>query len=101
MPLKTAKDVARLARSIEQSRAATGHLLNERSSRSHCLVRVSWLCNNKKVSLLFVDLAGSERIAKSGVSGQKQLEALRLIAPLPLSAVAFQGLCEGRPYSVP
>eukprot|EP00944_MAST-04C_sp_MAST-4C-sp1_P002077 g2077.t1 len=82
VPLKSAKDVARLARTIEQSRAATGHLLNERSSRSHCLVRVSWLCNNKKVSLLFVDLAGSERIAKSGVSGQKQLEAAQINSSL-------------------
>jgi hypothetical protein len=77
-PLKTAKDVARLARTIEQTRAAKGHLLNERSSRSHCLVRVSWLCNGKKVSLLFVDLAGSERISKSGVSGQKKLEAAQI-----------------------
>jgi hypothetical protein len=78
IPLKAAKDVAKLARTIEQTRAATGHLLNERSSRSHCLVRVSWMCNGKKVSFLFVDLAGSERIAKSGVSGQRQLEAAQI-----------------------
>ena len=40
MPLTCPADVAALARTIELSRVAHGHLLNARSSRSHCLVRV-------------------------------------------------------------
>jgi len=90
--LKSAKDVARLARTIEQTRAAKGHLLNERSSRSHCLVRVSWMSNGKKVSLLFVDLAGSERISKSGVSGQKKLEAAQINNSLTTLGRCINGL---------
>mmetsp|Transcript_36067 Transcript_36067/g.43446 ORF Transcript_36067/g.43446 Transcript_36067/m.43446 type:complete len:190 (+) Transcript_36067:248-817(+) len=38
--LKTAKDVMTFARDIELSRTTVGHALNERSSRSHCLVNV-------------------------------------------------------------
>jgi hypothetical protein len=36
--VSTPEDVARLARTIELTRTAVGHLLNARSSRSHCLV---------------------------------------------------------------
>ena len=39
-PLRSAADVARLARTIELTRTAVGHLLNARSSRSHCLVHL-------------------------------------------------------------
>lgn len=39
-PLRTAADVAKLARLVESERVAHSHALNERSSRSHCLIRV-------------------------------------------------------------
>lgn len=76
--LSTMVDVARLARQIEATRSAKGHDLNERSSRSHCLVRVSWLLGKRRVNVLFVDLAGSERVGKSGSTGQRQIEAAKI-----------------------
>ena len=39
--IRTPADVARMARLVEQERVAHGHALNARSSRSHCLVRVT------------------------------------------------------------
>ena len=58
----------RLARLVEVSRVAKGHLLNARSSRSHCLVQIhlSLKQGNQVLTptFLFVDLAGSERIKK-------------------------------------
>ena len=57
-------DVARLARLVEATRVAKGHALNDRSSRSHCLVHVHVVQNVggtvSKRQMLFVDLAGSE-----------------------------------------
>ena len=83
MPIKAPADVAKLARLVESERSAAGHNLNERSSRSHCLVRVS--CTHvdgagksAKRAFLFVDLAGSERISKSGVVGINQKEATNI-----------------------
>jgi len=75
MAVKTPSDVARISRTIEQTRSAKGHKLNERSSRSHCLVRVAWKRGDRVADCLFVDLAGSERIKKSGSTGQKKIEA--------------------------
>lgn len=78
--LKTPSDVARLARTVEVTRVATGHALNARSSRSHCLVHLYLVAKTKdgKVSkrqLLFVDLAGSERTARTGVEGAAKQQA--------------------------
>ena len=86
IPLVNKSDVAQLARTVELSRIAHGHLLNSRSSRSHCIVRVfikqrSGVDNEnttRKQQFCFVDLAGSERIHKSGVSGKRQSEALEI-----------------------
>ena len=76
-PLKSAADIARLARLVESERVAHSHALNDRSSRSHCLIRVNCTKIDKagkkaKRVFLFVDLAGSERISKSGVTGAMQ-----------------------------
>ncbi|KAH8048084.1 ATP-dependent microtubule motor [Aureococcus anophagefferens] len=61
--LASAADVARLARTVEATRQHVGHALNDRSSRSHCLVhlRVAVKRGSKvhRRQLLFVDLAGS------------------------------------------
>ena len=64
-PLRSAADVARLARTIELTRTAVGHLLNARSSRSHCLVHLHLTeqvagGGVARRQLLFVDLAGSD-----------------------------------------
>ena len=78
-PLRTAADVAKLARLVESERVAHSHALNDRSSRSHCLVRVHCTLveggRTQKRLFLFVDLAGSERIKKSEVTGARAKEA--------------------------
>ena len=72
IPLRDAMDVARFARTVEATRTAKSHALNERSSRSHCLVKVHVMRvsdggeRRLRTTLLFVDLAGSERIERTG-----------------------------------
>ena len=78
-PMRTAADVAKLARLVESERVAHSHALNDRSSRSHCLIRVHCTLveggSTRKRLFLFVDLAGSERIAKTEVTGARAREA--------------------------
>ena len=90
--IKSAGDVARLARLVEANRSSRSHSLNERSSRSHCIVRVFMTQHagggaeggkvrgsSRRSTFQFVDLAGSERIAKSGmVSGSGRSEAIKI-----------------------
>ena len=84
--IKSAGDVARLARLVEANRSSRSHDLNERSSRSHCIVRVFLTqresgkarSGSQTSKFLFVDLAGSERIGKSGVSGAGRQEAIKI-----------------------
>ena len=75
-------DVARLARTIEHTRTAVGHLLNARSSRSHCLVHLHLTEQEggvvTKRQLLVVDLAGSERILRSGAEGVAAAQAMAI-----------------------
>ena len=68
--------LARFARSVEVTRTAKSHLLNNRSSRSHCLVKVTAKgSDGQNITLLFVDLAGSERVSKTGATGDAKHEA--------------------------
>ena len=82
LPVTTPGEVAKLALTIELTRTATGHALNARSSRSHCLVHLYCVerlkGNVTKKQLLFVDLAGSERILKSGVEGVAATQAMAI-----------------------
>jgi hypothetical protein len=79
-PIRSPGDVARLTRTVEAVRASQSHNLNERSSRSHCLVTlhldVTVGLGVRHLVFTFVDLAGSERIKKSGVQGRRQEEAM-------------------------
>ena len=56
---------------IDATRTAKSHNLNDRSSRSHCIITLKLQkISGKSVTnskFIFADLAGSERIAKSGV----------------------------------
>ena len=61
-------------------RSAKSHELNERSSRSHCLVKVAWMHHKRRLHVLFVDLAGSERVLKSGVQGMRLAEVCSIDA---------------------
>jgi Ca2+-binding EF-hand superfamily protein len=64
---------------VEATRTAKSHAINDRSSRSHCVVvlKQTIKSGNKELSnkFMFVDLAGSERIAKSQVEAMRAAEA--------------------------
>jgi len=74
LPINNISDLNNIMKTIEISRSSKSHDLNERSSRSHCIVTLTKIdkYNNK---FLFVDLAGSERIFKSNSTGLKETEA--------------------------
>ena len=97
--MKTPSDIAKLARTVELTRTATGHKLNSRSSRSHCLVHVYVTQHTKgkvaKRQLLFVDLAGSERIEKSGVEGAAKAQATAINSSLTTLGKVIKALGEG------
>ena len=92
-------DVARLARLVEATRVAKGHALNDRSSRSHCLVHVHVVQNVggtvSKRQMLFVDLAGSERIARTGVTGERAAEAVGINSSLTSLGKVIKELGDG------
>ena len=76
MPLDTPESLAIFARSVEATRTSKSHLLNDRSSRSHCLVKVhAKTGDGTRVCIMFVDLAGSERVARTGATGEAKHEA--------------------------
>ena len=83
MPLDTPTSLARFARSVEATRTSSSHNLNDRSSRSHCLVRVrAKTASGTFVNVTFVDLAGSERVRRTGATGDKAHEARAINASL-------------------
>ncbi len=74
--LETPECLARFARSVEATRTSKSHLLNDRSSRSHCLVTVRVkTADGASARLTFADLAGSERVARTGAEGDAKREA--------------------------
>ena len=76
VPLDTPESLAIFARSVEATRTSKSHLLNDRSSRSHCLVKVhAKTGDGTRVCIMFVDLAGSERVARTGATGEAKHEA--------------------------
>jgi hypothetical protein len=83
VPLDTPESLARFARSVEATRTSKSHNLNDRSSRSHCLVRVrAKTASGTFVNVTFVDLAGSERVRRTGATGDKAHEARAINASL-------------------
>ena len=103
--IKEPKDVARLSRLVEAHRSSRGHDLNDRSSRSHCIVRVHFTQKQPgprgglaTSRFLFVDLAGSERIGRSGVSGEGRLEATSINSSLTTLGKVVNALVEQRPH---
>lgn len=107
-PLRNAEEVARFARTIESTRTAKSHLLNDRSSRSHCLVKVHIVHKSETslvTTLLFVDLAGSERVGRTGVEGEARAEAQAINSSLTSLGRVIKSLGasrkKGATYHVP
>ena len=96
LPLRTSDDIVKLCTTVEGSRTAASHNLNERSSRSHALVKLKLTKKNgSSVSIqtmMFVDLAGSERINKSGVEGTKKCQAIAINSSLTILGRVIQRL---------
>lgn len=63
--LSDAHDLLDFMRVVEATRTSKSHKLNERSSRSHCVITLS-IPSLSSAKYMLVDLAGSERIMKSG-----------------------------------
>jgi len=82
VPLRNLDDILELCRTVELSRTSASHDLNERSSRSHCLVSVHVVTSvggrTTRTKCLLVDLAGSERISKSKVEGVAKAQAIEI-----------------------
>jgi len=75
VPINCLADILGLCRSVELSRTTVSHDLNERSSRSHCLVTVHLdKEGGGHNTCLLVDLAGSERIEKTNVQGNAKAQ---------------------------
>ena len=100
--LTSAADVAKLARTVELTRVAVGHLLNARSSRSHCFVHLH-LTERRggavtKRQFVCVDLAGSERILRTGVAGEAQKQAVGINGSLTALGKVVKAVGERSPH---
>lgn len=74
VPLRNIDDLIYVMKTIEINRSSKSHDLNERSSRSHCIVTLTKIGRNTN-KFLFVDLAGSERIFRTNSTELKLQEA--------------------------
>ena len=63
--LSNVNELLDFMRIVEATRTSKSHKLNERSSRSHCVITLS-IPSISNAKYMLVDLAGSERIMKSG-----------------------------------
>lgn len=82
-PIDNLKEVLKLLKRGNESRAKASTDLNEHSSRSHMVLTVeltSGIVGDEPVTgtLYLVDLAGSERVRKSAVEGQELKEATHI-----------------------
>uniref|UniRef100_A0A7S4SVB8 Kinesin-like protein n=1 Tax=Alexandrium monilatum TaxID=311494 RepID=A0A7S4SVB8_9DINO len=96
--VQNAADVVRVGRTVEMTRAAQSHALNDRSSRSHAVLGAEMVRRQGgkvlRSRLLVCDLAGSERIKKTGVTGQVQDEARAINASLSALQRVAQALSQ-------
>lgn len=76
--IKNVDDITNIMKIIEVTRSAKSHKLNDRSSRSHCIVTLN-MTNNANGRLVsskftFCDLAGSERVKKTHIGGVESID---------------------------
>jgi kinesin family protein C2/C3 len=91
--------VIELLRRADGNRSQTATNMNEHSSRSHMMLTVNLVSENRsngattRGKLNLVDLAGSERINKSGATGQALKEAQNINTSLSaLGTLIFASL---------
>ena len=99
IPVKNYGDIALILSTVEATRCSSRHSLNERSSRSHAVVKI--YATRKAAGgvvrncLTFVDLAGSERIKKSEVEGEREREARSINSSLTVLGRVVKALGRG------
>ena len=78
--VKEGADVNMLLADAQKNRSVARTLLNEHSSRSHCIFQLKiWdAAGAESGALNLIDLAGSERIHESGATGERRQEALAI-----------------------
>ena len=90
---------------IEATRTAKSHAMNDRSSRSHCLVSIKQTKKSGKNAVsskfTFVDLAGSERIAKSLATEVKAAEAKNINTSLSALGRTIKELSKSKNQFIP
>lgn len=82
-PVNTVAEVEQLLNTAQANRTVASTDMNLHSSRSHLAVQILGTMTNPEgkqfsSAITLVDLAGSERLAKSGVSGDRQKEAIKI-----------------------
>ncbi|GBG60933.1 hypothetical protein CBR_g16055 [Chara braunii] len=90
----------------EANRSVGPHILNETSSRSHCIFTIHLECKlndhpSEKVTvskLNLVDLAGSERVKKTMTSGDMLKEAMTINKSLTFLEQAVNALSKGHSH---
>ena len=95
--IRSIDDLVEFMMIVEATRIAKSHKLNERSSRSHCVLTLSIpsLHNGK---FMLVDLAGSERIVKSGSIDCQAAEARNINTSLTTLGRCITALAKGQPF---
>jgi len=83
---------------VEATRTSKSHKLNERSSRSHCVITLS-IPSISNAKYMCVDLAGSERIMKTGTidNDLKAAEARNINTSLTSLGRCINALASGNP----
>jgi kinesin family protein C2/C3 len=102
LPISSYKEVLKVMRQGSSNRSVGATLMNEASSRSHCVVTiyVSGRLPDRKVcsKLNLIDLAGSERIWKSEAEGQRMVEACNINQSLSALGKVLYNLAAKQPH---
>merc|ERR1712096_562374 len=78
--------------------------MNDRSSRSHCVLSVEVFCTNKLTKsktrgrLQLIDLAGSERLERSGAKNMRAKEAMSINKSLSCLADVIAARANKKPH---
>ena len=103
--INSVEDVLNIMQLVEATRTAKSHALNDRSSRSHCIVTIKQTLKRgsgvQQNKFTFVDLAGSERIKKSGVTNIAASEAMNVNTSLTSLGLVIRELSKSNQGFIP